>query len=384
MRVGLVLDHYDPRRGGVEQWTSQFCDYLLSRGDDVHVVASGFADHLTQQITRHHVPPAQSQLAWGAAVETRLRELDFDIVHDMGVGWSCDILQPHGGCRAAWFEQSLKMLPPWKRCVKRLAAGCLPRYRSFSQLSQRQAGGQHLVLALSQMTRRDLAERDGVPWNRLRLVYNGVDLQRFSPDHRGQHRERMRQELGLGDQTLFLIIAHNLKLKGLPTLLKSMSRLVDSNADAHLLVVGRQRTSAFRRQARRLGIGPNVTFLGPVDDPTRCYAAADVYVQPSYYDCCSLVVLEALASGLPVVTTKYNGAGELLVQNQHGYVIDDPGDPGPLADAMQRLLDPGLRKTMGISARTLAEQHRFERNASEIRELYDEVYCQRNPLRAAA
>jgi UDP-glucose:(heptosyl)LPS alpha-1,3-glucosyltransferase len=373
MRVGLVLDHYDPRRGGVEQWTSQFCDYLLGRGDEVHIIASGFADNLLQPIVKHRVPPHRSRLAWAAAAETRLRELDFDVVHDMGAGWYCDILQPHGGCRAAWFEQSLKMLPAWQRSAKGIAARYLPRYREFEKLSQRQAGGEHLVLALSQMTRRDLAERDGVPQDRLRLVYNGVDLQRFSPTHRDQHREPMRRQLGLSDETLFLIVAHNLKLKGLPTLLKSMSALMATKANAHLLVVGNRRTSTFQRQARRLGVESHVTFLGPVDDPTACYAAADVYVQPTCYDCCSLVVLEALASGLPVITTSYNGAGELLTKGRHGYVVDDPFDPAPLADSMTKLLDGAIRLEMGINARALAEQHSFERNAGEIRDLYDEV-----------
>jgi len=377
MRVGLVLDHYDPRRGGVEQWTSQFCDYLLSRGDEVHVVTSGFADDLSQPIVKHLVPRRRSRLAWAAAVETRLRGLEFDVVHDMGAGWYCDILQPHGGCRAAWFEQSLRMLPVWHRSLKQLAARCLPRYREFEKLSQRQAGGEHLVLALSQMTRRDLAERDGVPQSRLRLVYNGVNLQRFSPEHRDQHREVMRRRLGLSDQTLFLIVAHNLKLKGLPTLLKSMSALMATNADAHLLVVGNRRTSAFQRQAQRLGIESHVTFLGPVDDPTACYSAADVYVQPTCYDCCSLVVLEALASGLPVITTSYNGAGELLTQGQDGFVLNDPFDPAALADAMAKLLDRALRGDMGINARALAEQHSFERNAGEICELYGEVVAKR-------
>ncbi len=373
MRVGLVLDHYDPRRGGVEQWTSQFCDYLLSRGDDVHVVTSGFADDLSQPIVKHLVPRHRSRLAWAAAVEIRLRELEFDVVHDMGAGWYCDILQPHGGCRAAWFEQSLKMLPAWQRSAKRIAARYLPRYTEFEKLSHRQAGGEHLVLALSQMTRHDLAERDGVPQDRLRLVYNGVDLQRFSPAHRDHHREQMRQKLGLSDQTLFLIVAHNLKLKGLPTLLKSMSLLINAKANAHLLVVGNRRTSTFQRQAQRLGIDSCVTFLGPVDDPTPCYSAADVYVQPTCYDCCSLVVLEALASGLPVITTSYNGAGELLTEAQHGYVVDDPLDPAPLADRMTKLLDNAMRVDLGINARSLAEQHSFERNAREIRELYDEA-----------
>lgn len=373
MRIGLVLDRYDPRRGGVEQWTSQYCDYLLRRGDEVHVVAAEFADERPPAIATHRVPSQQTRLRWAAAVEKRLRELQFDIVHDMGAGWYCDILQPHGGCRAAWFEQSLKMLPHWQRPLKRLAAKHLPRYREFAELSARQAAGNHLVLALSQMTRRDLARRDGVSLERMRLVYNGVDINRFSPSSRDRFRIETRERLGVQHQAVFLIVAHNLKLKGLPTLLKALRRVTEINQDVHLVVAGSRSTRRFQAEARRLGLQECVTFVGPVADPVPYYSAADVYVQPSRYDCCSLVVLEALASGLPVITTSYNGAGELLSAGQDGFVIDDPFDDVSLAASMSHLLDADARSMMGRNARLLAEQHSFEKNAREIRDLYDEI-----------
>lgn len=383
MRVGLVLDHYDPGRGGVEQWTSQYVDWLLANGDTVEIIAAGFAGDLTQPIVRHHVPARQSRLAWAADAERTLRNLSLDIVHDMGAGWYCDVLQPHGGCRKAWFEQSLKMLPAWQRPMKRLAARCLPRYREFSDLSRRQAGGEHIVLALSQMTYNHLEQLDGVPGNRLQLVYNGVDVERFSLENCEPHRDVTRSQLGLSEKTVFLIVAHNLKLKGLPTLLPALSRVAASESNVHLLVVGGGRVSGFQRQVQQLGLAGHVTFVGAVDDPRPYYAAADVYVQPSRYDCCSLVVLEALACGLPVITTAHNGAGELLTPGQTGFVIDDPFDSDSLAASMSVLLDDTTRAEMSVRARQLAEHHRFERNCAEIRNVYENVLAARRESAAA-
>ncbi|HEX8678982.1 MAG TPA: glycosyltransferase family 4 protein, partial [Chthoniobacterales bacterium] len=115
-----------------------------------------------------------------------------------------------------------------------------------------------------------------------------------------------------------------------------------------------------------------VSFLDAVD-PVPHYAAADVYVQPTWYDPCSLVTLEAAACGLPVITTRYNGASELMHDGLDGYVLEDPHDVATLAARMQALLDPALRNTMGAAGRAVALQHTFERQTDEFLELYREI-----------
>jgi UDP-glucose:(heptosyl)LPS alpha-1,3-glucosyltransferase len=110
-----------------------------------------------------------------------------------------------------------------------------------------------------------------------------------------------------------------------------------------------------------------------VSDPCPFYAAADVYVHPTWYDPCSLTVIEALAGGIPVITTRFNGASEFLTEGQEGFVIADPADTVALAEKMRVLLDPELRFTMGADARRLAIKHTFEQQTAEFLSLYDEV-----------
>lgn len=376
MRIGLVLDSYDPRRGGVEQWTHQFALRLAARGHEVHVIAGGFgpaADSLG--IIPHAVPPGGNRLDRARAAETILRGLDLDVIHDMGFGWYCDIFQPHGGSRRASFEQNLLLSPAWLRGPKRLLARVLPRYRQFDALTARQCtpGPGQFVLALSRMVERDLQRFHGVPADRIRRIYNGVDVQRFSPDHRAVHRQAVRERLGLRDEVLFLIVAHNPRLKGVPALLRAMGRLVALGHAVHLAVVGGKRTGWLERLARRAGCDRTVTLAGPVDDSVPWYAAADVYVQPTYYDPCSLVVLEALACGLPVITTRFNGAGELIAPGTQGFVTDDPADDAELARCMAWLLDGPTRRRAGEAARALALRHSFDENVNRVLAVYDEV-----------
>ena len=380
MRIGLVIESLDPRRGGAEQWTAQFADWLARAGHEVHVVAGDFSPHVANLgIVTHRLPAVRSRIEFAQAAERRLDQLSLDVTHDMGYGWHCDVFQPHGGSRAAATEQNLLLAPCWLRTIKRQAARCLPRHREFHRLAMAQyMADDRLFIALSRRVARDFERFHGVHRDQIRLVYNGVDIERFSPDHRRRYRAVVRAELGMADhETLLLIVAHNFRLKGVPTLLASVASLVRAGHPVRLAVVGGKRQPGVARLAARLGAAPATTFVGPVDDAVPYYAAADVYVQPTFYDPCSLVVLEALASGLPVVTSCFNGAGELLTPGVEGWLVTNPADPNELTESLWPLLDPAIRAPMSAAARRLALAHSFDRNCRELLSVYEEVAARR-------
>jgi UDP-glucose:(heptosyl)LPS alpha-1,3-glucosyltransferase len=384
MRIGLVIPSFDPRRGGAEQWTWQFARLLARRGEEVHVLASQYrsqSDDVT--LERHLLPRTHSRLAWAAAAEAAARKLKLDIVHDMGSGRYCDVFQPHGGSRKANLEQNLKLCSDWVRPVKRFSMGFLPRYREFRKLAReqfRQDG--RIFLALSRMVAHDFMRFHEVPWEHIRIVYNGVNIERFSPDLRALHRDRIRKKLGLRDEVMVLIVAHNLPLKGVPTLLRAVGRLVRRGEPLRLVVAGGKRLAPYRRLAEQCGAGLAATFLGPVDDAAPYYAAADIYAQPTFYDPCSLVVLEALATGLPIITSRFNGAGELITPGREGYILQDPADTEEMENCLHELLDPQKRYPMQDAARRLAIAHSLDRNCDEILAVYRE-HAQRSRARAA-
>jgi UDP-glucose:(heptosyl)LPS alpha-1,3-glucosyltransferase len=382
MKVGLVVEQFDPLRGGKEQWSAQFASKLLERGCEVHVVAGRFGDQVcTMPITRHQLQPARTPIAFAQAAERHLRRLRLDVIHDTGAGWYCHVFQPHGGSHRALVEHNLMALPRWLRPLKRAVSRWLPRYRRFEALMARQyVDDGRILLALSRRTMADFQKIHGVPPERIRLGYNGVDPVRFSPQHRATYRQAVRQWLGVDDRTLvLLIVAHNFQLKGVPTLLRAMSRLARARRPVHLAVVGGKRLWRYERIAARLGAAPAVTFTGTVHDTVPFYAAADVYVHPTFHDSCSLVVLEALASGLPVITSRLNGAAELLTEGVEGYVMPNPADVDDLLARLEPLLESSVRRRMGQEARRLALQHTLDRNVEEILTVYDEVLLTRPP-----
>jgi len=376
MKIGLVLERFDPGRGGLEWWTWQFASGMLARGHQVHVLAGSFSETVCQlPIVAHQLRATRSRLDFGRAAEEMARGLDLDVVHDMGDGWYCDVFHPHGGSRIAAIEQNVQLLPRCMRPVKRTAARVFPRYREFTALMKRQyVNDGRVFLALSNRVADDFRRLHGVRPDRIRVIPNGVDTDRFSPQHQKGRRQAIRRRLGVDDNTLLLlIVAHNFRLKGVPALMKVVSRLNNLGRPVHLAVVGGKRLRAYRRKAALWGIGSQVTFVGTVDSAVPFYAAADVYVQPTFYDPCSLVVLEAMASGLPVITSRQNGVGELISDNVEGGVIDDPANVNEILDRLQPMFEPSVRRRMGQAARRLAQEHTLETQFDAIVGLYNEI-----------
>ncbi len=393
MKIAVVIDHLDPRRGGAEQWTFQHAEGLLARGHEVHLVAQGVNGPAARlDIVPHLFGPVRSVLGRASAAQAVLRQLKVDMVHDVGLGWHSHVLQSEDGSRLAQWEQKLRLLPSWQRPWKRAMLRVLPRYRDFRRLMARQFGDpERTVIAVSQMCARDYQRYHDVPAERIRLVYHGADNQRFSPLHRDRWREEIRDRLGVcDDEVLLLFVGHDYQRKGLATAVRAANRLAAEGAPVRLVVVGgkkRRRGAPFSAGARYAGSpaadspGGVAINVGAIDDPVPYYAAADVFVLPTFYDPCSLSVSEAAASGLPSVTTRFNGAAELLTEGVDGSVISDPADDAELAAALRPLLDQNVRQRMGAAARKLALKHTLDRNCDQIVSIYQQIAPRR--LRAA-
>ncbi len=372
MRTALVLDRFDPSHGGLERWAFDLAAWLVRHADEVHVLAFGFGTGTAKiGIVPHRLEDGRSALVRAATVERHLGTRSFDVVHDLGTGWGSDVFQPQFGSRRAGARGTLRAASWPRRLALWVSSARRVRDREQRAVERRQCAEAAIVIAVSVMVRDHLVRLNGVDARRIEVVHNGVDVARFSPERRAARRGTMRRQLGVADdQVAFLLAAHNLRLKGAATAIGALARIAAAAPGARLLVIGRTDPEPYRRLAVRLGVAGRVRFLGFADEPADYYAAADVYLHPTFYDACSLTVLEAWASGLPAITTRANGAAELMASGEHGIVIDDARDVRGLAAAMLELVDGGARLRMGAAARALAEEQSSERNFARISDLY--------------
>ncbi len=247
------------------------------------------------------------------------------------------------------------------------------------------------VICNSQMVKREILDHFDIDADKLHVIYNGVDTEKFNANLR-QHRRTVRRELGIPEEaTAFIFVGSGFERKGLAQAIAALARtstartLPDAHPiDAHLIVVGRDRRQAsYQRLASREKVGRRVHFLGVREDLGPYYGAADALLLPTLYEPFGLVVLEAMATALPVITSTKCGAAELLVEGESGYV-HDALDIESLAASMQRLGDRRRCGQMGLKARRTAERHTLDVIRSELTQLYKELLSEQHNVRKAA
>lgn len=371
MKIALVLDRFDSSIGGLEKWAFQWALWLLKMRHEVHVVAFDFgALAQTMNVITHRIKKVHNRLKRAAAFEKVLSKLKVDIIHDLGVGWYFDVLHPKAGSKVVNYQRHLVSLPSWKRNIRRISPFDRRRYQQMQALERRQySGSDGTVIAVSRMVQTHLQAHYNVDPGRIKLVYNGVDLSRFQGERRA-HRERIRKELGLQREVLFLQSTNNYRLKGVDTALEALRYLTGKNVHVHLAVIGRGPVDSYRKRASHLKVAKSVTFCGSAEDPVPYFMAADVYLHPAYYDACSSSVLEAWAAGLPVITSRFVGADELMTHGVEGFIVDDPGNAHELAEKMKLLLNQSLRSQMAASAKLLGPALDIEKRFSEIEHIF--------------
>jgi UDP-glucose:(heptosyl)LPS alpha-1,3-glucosyltransferase len=222
------------------------------------------------------------------------------------------------------------------------------------------------VIAASQMVRNEITEIYGYPAEKIDLVRNGVPLDRFRFDP--ELRERSRAELNVKqDQIALLFAGSGWERKGLLFAIEAMALCKDRKL--RLLVAGRGNERPYKTTRLRFWREKPVQFLGEVADLVPIYAAADIFILPTIYDPFSNACLEALACGLPVITSRSNGFSEIIESGVHGSIVQNAGNLITLRDAIRSWSDPSRRKAARTMNIERASQFDISKNVTETLEI---------------
>ena len=378
MRIALVCERFAPDSGGAAHWGRQVARRLAQRGHDVAVLTFAFPGDAAsgeEPIRVRRLPWHPSRVARARAMESAVGETRADVVHDTGVGWSFDVFHPQMGTRLANYRRDMASRTPRERLRERLRPRHWRWLRELRHVERRQfARGDALFVAVSSMVASSMRELYGVRSERIRCVPNGVDAAVPAAAERAAARSDVRDFLDVADdETLFLFAAHNARLKGVRPLVEAVRLLRSRQVRVRLALIGSEPDADVRRRIVDAGLRGTVLPCGFVPDAAAYYAAADAVVLPSYHDACSLTVFEACAFGLPVITSRCNGASEHLTDGRDGYVVVEPDDVATLAERMQALTDEPLRRRMSSAAVELARHHDVERNVAALEAVLQEA-----------
>ncbi len=390
MRIAITFQRVDPSKGGAETYVADLCRRLVARGHDVSLFAAEWdADALPAEVRRVKVEArgwTRAGRIWSFARNSEIA-LKAD-PHDCSIGfintWHQDILIPQGGVHQGSLEANAKrhargLLRDMYVLSKRLNPKWWGLYRPIERRQYDPGRGARFV-AVSRMVAGHLERFHRVPADRIRVIPNAIDADRLAVSDPASARAEVRARHGLTDSDVVgLFVAHNFRLKGLGPLLWTMGRrrLDPWNRPIHLFVCGGGKTREFAYFENHRTLRGTIHFVGFAPTIADYFHAADFFVLPSYYDPCSLVVFEALACGLPVITSAQNGAGEVITEGREGFVISRPDDHGELRLALDRMTDDEARRAMSRHAVELGRAQSFDRHVDRLLELCAEVAAEK-------
>lgn len=362
LKIGFIVHDYNRFMGHsayVVELASRFKDQ-----HDVHVFADTFDESDSANITFHRVPALRSNafasvLSFIPSAAVKVRG-DFDVLHAQGLcGLRHDVATAHF-CQAAWFAALQRESHPlsWKQRLFKSCVTPLER-RALTQNSTRR------VIAVSNRIQNDLRNYYHRS-NDVRVIYHGVDSRRFNRNNRDQYRLEIRREAGVDSDDFVALYVGDLQ-KGARAAIGSLPHAPGTQ----LWCVTASDISDYRTLAGRLGVDDRVKFFPRTKLVEKYFAAADVFVFPTIYDPFGLVITEAMASGLPVITNREAGAAELISQEINGFLTSTPWNSQEIAIFLRRLKDdPRLRDRVGEAASTTASQLTWDRTAELTMAVY--------------
>ncbi|MDP5239149.1 glycosyltransferase family 4 protein [Uliginosibacterium sp. 31-16] len=313
-------------------------------------------------------------MSFSRSVRSLIKTHVFDLVQSHERIPGCDIFRAGDGIHASWLEQRARTLGPIGRFLQRIS----PWHRYILRMEDRMFRDPKLraVICNSEMVRQDIAHRYPLLASKLHVIHNGIDLENFHPGLRARHREAIREQLDVPDCTPVIVyVGSGFERKGVPQLIEALAQPALQNAQ--LWVIGKDKlTRRLQRKAAALGVASQVRFLGPKKEVAPYLGAADVFALPTLYDPMPNAALEALAAGLPVLTSTSSGAAELVRLGENGERVDALDIPG-MATALSRLLaashDPAQQAAISAAARASVAHMSNETMAAELVALYRQL-----------
>ncbi len=364
MKIAFIVHDYH-RHGGHARYVAELAS-RFKKEHEVHVFASVWEEPDPDGIAFHRIPSwrisALTSILTFALPATWMIGKNFDIVHAQGfTGFRQNVITAHMVQRG-WFQAMSRFLGriPFKKKINRMVVQVLDQITFRKNFAKK-------FIAVSGRTQGDL-----IHFHHLdsQVVLHGVDTSLFTPGNAEKYRLGLRKELEISPDELVFLYVGDWQKSG-KALCASLSKLLHGT----LLVVTKTPRETVLKDADANGVNHRLMIVPGTKLVEKYYAAADVFVFPTFHDSFGMVISEAMASGLPVITNREAGAAELIEHGVSGWLTEKPWDADQIAEGMNILAnDPILRKRMGEAARKAIEPYTWDRCAAETMTVYHKVF----------
>ncbi len=373
-KIAVVIPKYG-LVGGAEQFAAQLTDELSSRQTgtfqvfanewqaDSHV--SGF-----HKIPVISFPKFMTTISFAWFVKRQLQRQDFSLVHSHERIFGADLYTMHGVPHRYWV-----------RSVRQKSLSLYDRATAWVEKKLVYEGGCRKFVAVSNLTRDIFLQEYPVDPRRVTVIHPGVHLPDGNGKNKDETRRAVRCELGIAaDAPVIIFASMNFEIKGLDDIIRTLAHLRRQRIVYKLIVAGKGNVKKYQKMAAKEGIADSIFFTGVVAKAKLIdlYSASDLYLMLSKFDTFGMVVLEAMAGGLPVMISNRVGAKDLVREGENGFVIDHSSDYDYTASRLKLLLGESIRRKMSAAAFQTAAQNTWDRVAAKYSDLYDDILAAKN------
>ena len=372
MRIALLTRRFDPHGGGTERDLIITAECLRAAGHEIAIFAREVRgpsrDFKVRELGGIPLGRTAALLSFAYGAPQAARREGNDLVLSFARTVGADVMRSGGSAHISY----LRAARQWRGALEWRAMRASPYHRAQVFIERRGFASPHLktAIAVSNLVRDDLIREFHIPVEKVITLYNGVDLERFTPPRDDAARREIRSSLDItAGAPLVAFVGNGFGRKGLRFLIAAWPRVARG---AHLIVVGAdQKGRWYQREALGLGVGARIHFAGPMSDVTQIFHGVDAVALPSLFEPFGNVVMEAMASGLPVLSSAQSGASELLPESLQRFVVRDPTDSNEIAQKMNALLDTG--EEMRALARATAERYTWDSYAQNLLKIISRI-----------
>ncbi|MEJ5226582.1 glycosyltransferase family 4 protein [Thermodesulfovibrio sp.] len=373
MQIAIIRKKFT-FHGGSESYINSLIKFLIAKGHKVYIYS------IKWQNSPQGLPIIFKKIP-ALSFSSFLRDLTFivfgyfvlrkdrnniDIIQSHDKFLIQDIYRAGDGCHIQWLKER------WKRVnfFKKIAILLNPYHWLILLIERMIFKGKRFkkVIAISEMVKRNIVENYELDPDDIVIIYNGTDLDKFEKLDRETYRNQIRKKFGIDNKDFVLLfVGSGFERKGVKYLIEAAEKV---EQPLTVLVVGKGNSKRYVKYIKK----QRVIFCGPQREIEKFYVASDLFLFPTIYEPFGLVVLEAMASGLPVITTKLCGASEIITHGENGFVVDTPEETHKIAEFIKILTEQkDIYNNMRFKARVTASNFSMEKNFKNIENLYEIV-----------